>query len=64
MCVRFNNQAKLQQLCHSEAAARDSRGRGRRVKRGGGLASATREEIEDLKWQERKDWDHPGTYGA
>ena len=29
-----------------------SRGRGRRVKRGGGLASATREEIEELKWQE------------
>ena len=26
-----------------------SRGRGRRVKRGGGLASATREEIEELK---------------
>ena len=41
-----------------------SRGRGRRVKRGGGLASATQEEIEELKWQERKDWDHPGTYGA
>ena len=36
-----------------------SRGRGRRVKRGGGLASATREEIEELKWQERKDWDIP-----
>ena len=30
-----------------------ARGRGRRVKRGGGLASATREEIEELKWQER-----------
>ena len=30
-----------------------ARGRGRRVKRGGGLASAIREEIEELKWQER-----------
>ena len=29
-----------------------SRGRGRRVKRGDGLASATREEIEELKRQE------------
>ena len=41
-----------------------SRGRGRKVKCGGGLASATREEIDELKWQERKDWHYPGTYGG
>ena len=64
MCVWFNNQAKLQQLCHAEAAARDP------FKRTWPQSQAWRRISKCYTGGDRGakmagiDWDHLGTHGA